>query len=248
MTGEFTTYYVEADEFSKLKSSGKPLKVNYTPYLTIHVERYLNEDVFEGYIIHKQEYLSTHKHTTIESDYRDKKAGAFTFDGVRFFMITNMATSVQAEGYRHFTFRFLDSAGFSETSTAFMIMPFGFPELNSFYQTNIKEYLKNSDLQIDVKRSDDFTGTDVVADTILSRIQKAEFIICDITNQNKNVFFEIGYAKGIRKNILFLLEQNKPAEFFDVNHIRRIEYSYERPTEFQKLLHDTLISIRRNLQ
>ena len=51
-------------------------------------------------------------------------------------------------------------------------------------------------------------------------------------------------SKRIKKDILFILEQNKPAEFFDVNHIRRIEYNYERGDEFKKLLRDTLITIR----
>jgi hypothetical protein len=61
---------------------------------------------------------------------------------------------------------------------------------------------------------------------------------------NKNVFFEAGYAKGIGKEIIFLLEKNKPAEFFDVNHVRRIEYSYDNPEEFRKLLQATIINVR----
>ena len=125
-----------------------------------------------------------------------------------------------------------------------MIMPFKYEILNHFYLENIKTSLANSDLKIQVFRADDFTGTDVIADTILEQIKKAEFIICDITNCNKNVFFEIGYAKALNKDIIFLLEQNRPADFFDVNHIRRIEYSLQRPAEFQNLLHDTLISVR----
>ena len=148
------------------------------------------------------------------------------------------------EGLIFFSFSFLHKPSFSEKNTAFMIMPFGFELLNTFYKKNIKEYLAGSDLGIKVFRSDDFTGTDVVADTILDQIKRAEFIICDITHSNKNVFFEAGYAKSLGKSILFMLEQNKPAEFFDVNHIRRIEYSYEKESEFRLLLKDTLISVR----
>jgi len=125
-----------------------------------------------------------------------------------------------------------------------MLMPFGHKQLNEFYHENIKSFLRSSDLKIQVVRADDITGSDIIADTILDQIKKAEFIICDITNSNKNVFFEIGYAKAINKDIIFLLEHNKPADFFDVNHIRRIEYSHERLDEFQKLLRETLISIR----
>ncbi len=125
-----------------------------------------------------------------------------------------------------------------------MIMPFRHYKLNQFYLSNIKDFLYNCDLQIAVKRSDDFVGTDIIVDTILEQIQKAEFIICDITHCNKNVFFEIGYAKALSKDIIFLLEQQLSSDFFDVNHIRRIEYGYEQPTEFRELLRATLLNIR----
>lgn len=251
--GDFIAYYLSDHDFKRAIELDKKFEVSYQPYLSIRVLHHHTESVFEGILCNDVNFSYTKclrrsdpRPSGILDDYNSKKMVAFTFDGIRFFKITNIAFKSDEEGLGIITFQFITQSPFSEKDTAFMIMPFRYPELTHFYQCNIKEYLENSDLRIQVDRSDDKTGTDVVADTLLDQIRKAEFIICDITNCNKNVFFEIGYAKGIKKDIIFLLEQNKPAEFFDVNHVRRIEYSYERPEEFQLLLSATLISVRNN--
>jgi len=250
MVGNFVAYYLNEAEYKESIELNKKFEPFYSPYLSISILQHYNEDTFDGLIckgvsFDKSKCITKHnaRQSSILTDY-DKKTGIFTFDGRRFFRIVNAPVSSDDEGLIVFTFRYIAHASFSKKNTAFMIMPFGYGQLNQFYQKNIKAFLNTCDPAIQVYRSDDFTGTDVVADTILQQIKKAEFIICDITNCNKNVFFEIGYAKALNKDLIFLLQQDKPAEFFDVNHIRRIEYSYERESEFQILLRDTLISVR----
>ena len=61
-------------------------------------------------------------------------------------------------------------------------------------------------------------------------------------------FFEIGYAKGINKEMIFLARKNCELKFFDVNHIRRIEYEINRPLEMQERLVDTINNIRKRIQ
>ena len=251
MIGDFTAYYLNQDELKNILEINKRFQASYSPYILITISHFYNEETFEGTIsfadLNSVPQLITTKNdrsNSIMVEYYEQRAGVFTFDGVRYFKILNSAVKKDKEGVIIFTFRYTTRPSFSERNTAFMIMPFRFPELSNFYKKNVKDFLIGSELKIKVSRSDDFTGTDVVADTILEEIQKAEFILCDITNCNKNVFFELGYAKGINKSIIFLLEQNKPAEFFDVNHIRRIEYSYQQEVQFQNLLKDTLISVR----
>lgn len=254
MTGHFRALYLDENEYTQALELNKRVEVHYRPYLVIRVVSHLTDTIFEGIISRstadydRSKALTRHNtHSdTLVKDYYEKKTGVFTFDGIRFFRIINIAVRTDEEALMIFTFQFLSSSTFLQKDTAFMIMPFKYPELNAFYEKNIKDYLADSELNIKVFRSDDFKGTDVVADTILDQIKKVEFIICDITNCNKNVFFEIGYAKGLNKDIIFLLEQNKPHEFFDVTHIRRIEYSFEREEAFQKLLKDTLITVRNN--
>jgi hypothetical protein len=253
MIGDFIAFYLGEDEFKRAIELNKKFEPSYHPYLSIRIIQHFSESTFQGILCNDRVFdrskclkRNDPRPSGILDDYNNKKMVAFTFDGVRFFRISNIAFRSDEEGLAFFNFQYIQQSSFSEKNTAFMIMPFRYPELNEFYQKNIKQYLESCDLKINVGRSDEHTGTDVVADTILEQIRKAEFIICDITNCNKNVFFEIGYAKGIRKDVIFLLEQNKPAEFFDVNHVRRIEYSYEREEEFQLILRETLISVRNN--
>ena len=251
MKGDFIAYYLSEQEFKKILEEKKRFIAPYKPYLSIRVIENLSEETFEGIVCEGTNFdrgkcikKYEGERNPILIDYYEGRPGSFTFDGMRYFKINGIQTRSDEEGLIIFTFQFVHQFSFSEKNTAFMIMPFKYEELNSFYKKNIEQFLFNSELAIKVLRADDFTGTDVIADTILEQIRKAEFIICDITNCNKNVFFEIGYAKALNKNVIFLLEQNKPAEFFDVNHIRRIEYSYEKESEFQSLLRDTLISVR----
>jgi nucleoside 2-deoxyribosyltransferase len=252
MIGDFVALYLSEEDFKRATEINKKFEPHYTPYLVIRILNHYNEDTFEGLLCQGTTTFNISKCLTkhnsgssqIVLDYNENKNGFFTFDGVRFFKIVNAPYKSDNEGLIVFTFRYISRPSFSERNSAFMFMPFRHEQLNQFYEKNIKSFLKSCDLGIRVYRSDDFAGTDVVADTILNQIKKTEFVICDITNCNKNVFFEIGYAKGLNKDIIFLLEQNKPAEFFDVNHIRRIEYSYDRENEFQNLLRDTLLSIR----
>lgn len=250
MIGKYTAMYLNAHDYKHAMGLNEKYDPAYTRYLEIEVLQHFGENSFEGTVINKGSYISKQnaRISGIIQDYEQLKEAYFTFDGVRYFTIVNLAYRSDPPGVIIFSFRYQSRPSFTDKNTAFMVMPFGFEALNLFYHENIKKFLSSANPQINVFRSDDFKGTDVVADTILEQIQKAEFIICDITTCNKNVFFEVGYAKALKKDIVFLLEQNKPHQFFDVNHIRRIEYSYERPSEFQQLLLDTLITIRTHRQ
>jgi hypothetical protein len=211
MLGDFIALYLDQSKFQRIIELNKKFESHYDPYLVIRIVNHYNETTFEGLLCQgaksfdKSKCLTKYnsRNSNIMSDYDEKKNGLFTFDGIRFFKIVNTQYKSDAEGLILFTFSYINTPTFSEGNTAFMIMPFKYEKLNIFYQNNIKAYLRNCDLIIQVKRSVDFTGADVVADTIIEQIKKAEFIICDITNCNKNVFFEIGYAKAINKDIFF---------------------------------------------
>ena len=58
------------------------------------------------------------------------------------------------------------------------------------------------------------------------------------------MFFEIGYAKALGKELIFLLQRGFDHEFFDVAHIRRIDYDLDNPVEMQSKLADTIKNIR----
>ena len=128
-------------------------------------------------------------------------------------------------------------------NSGFMLMPFSDTSLKDFYEGQIKNFLK-SEMNIDILRADDFCDNDLIVDTIYSQIENSEFIIAEISELNKNVFYEIGYAAAKQKDIIMILQAGKEPSFFDRSHIRWIEYSIKYPEPFKKQITETIKSIR----
>jgi hypothetical protein len=124
-----------------------------------------------------------------------------------------------------------------------MIMPFNNPDLEQFYLTNIKNYLKEA-LNIEVLRSSDIVGNDIIVDTIYSLIDASEFIIAETTLPNKNVFYEIGYAAAAKKEIITMQSTSDKNVFFDRAHIRTMLYANDKLDTFKEELKNSLIAIR----
>ena len=78
---------------------------------------------------------------------------------------------------------------------------------------------------ISLKRADEETGTTPILADIINSIRTANIIIADITPDNPNVFYELGYAHAIGKNVILLcdtaLRQKLP---FDISGYRTIFY------------------------
>jgi len=182
---------------------------------------------------------------TTTADVKDffKKGQSFyiTSNGVIFYKVLDIHVGKQR--LLEFSLLKLINNRYAEPDHAFMVMPFKFHLLNNFYKEHIKSILKE-DLGISIFRADDFTDNDTIVDTIYKEIERAEFILCEITHCNKNVFYEIGYAKAIGKELIFLLQKGEEHNFFDTAHIRRIEYSLDDIISFQLQLKGTIESIR----
>lgn len=99
---------------------------------------------------------------------------------------------------------------------------------------------------MEVKIASDFCDTDVIVKTIYREIDKAEFIFCEISECNRNVFFEMGYAQAHKKNIIPLCKEKSNVKLFDFAHERWIKYSMKKPEAMQARLVDTIETIRGN--
>jgi len=102
----------------------------------------------------------------------------------------------------------------------FTLMPFS-SDFDDIYQLGIKKtavslgaYCERVDEQI-------YDGT--ILDRILNQITKADVIVADMTGKNPNVFFEVGYAKGINKKIILLTKTANDIPF-DLKHYPHIVY------------------------
>lgn len=63
------------------------------------------------------------------------------------------------------------------------------------------------------ERIDDAQSNERITDRILESIQKAEYVIVDITASRPNVFYEAGYAQGIGKVPIYIARMGTPLEF-----------------------------------
>lgn len=254
-TRRFYAQYISEKEFKEFLQDRKPLRVNDYMITMLEPVEYYDSDSFRCKIVQHHansvisgrdqwRYLtdSSYSNITYLIDFRKGKKVYFTSDGISFFKLLNVRT-LEKDKILEFNLKLVQSFQFIEPDRSFMIMPFRDKKLNGFYRDHIQSFLKKK-LNIDVYRSDDFSDTDVIIDTIYREIEKAEFVICEISECNKNVFFEIGYAKAHHKELIFLLQRGVEHKFFDVAHIRRIDYDLDNPEELQAKLTDTINTIR----
>ena len=91
----------------------------------------------------------------------------------------------------------------------FIIMPF-VEEWSSRTFSILKEIVEG--LGYECKRADDLYGKIILKD-IWQQINEAVFIIADLTSNNPNVFYELGIAHTLGKEIIPLLQKGNEIPF-----------------------------------
>lgn len=109
----------------------------------------------------------------------------------------------------------------SQESTVFVIMPFE-PEFNDVWKGGIQRAAKAEDfvpIKVDmINRSTNIT------DDIVDSIQKCRLAIVDVTGNNPNVMYELGYTMAKAKPYI-IISQSVDYLPFDIRNIRTIVYS-----------------------
>lgn len=80
-----------------------------------------------------------------------------------------------------------------------------------------------SDIGLRCLRADDIWENDAVIQDIVSLINRSKVVICDCTGRNANVFYEIGIAHTLGRDVI-LITQNDGDVPFDLRHLRYITY------------------------
>ena len=80
-----------------------------------------------------------------------------------------------------------------------------------------------------------------ITEQLYAAIEQSDLIICDITNSNANVMYELGYAHALRKPVI-LISQRSEHTPFDLRSVRTLFYDAEpgHSAEFVRSL-ETLI-------
>jgi hypothetical protein len=110
---------------------------------------------------------------------------------------------------------------FPKRPKVFVVMQFS-KEYNELFEDVIKPV--SEECGFDCVRADEFyTSTPILKD-IIESIEQSTAIIAEITPDNPNVFYEIGYSHAISKPTILLCDQGRTKLPFDVSSFRTLFY------------------------
>lgn len=113
------------------------------------------------------------------------------------------------------------------TKNAFVLMPFA-EEFSDVYQYLICESLTSVGYR--VTRADDIKSQNNILADIVEGIVASELIVADLTGANPNVYYELGIAHALDKNVILLAQEISDLPF-DLRSYRVVAYS----THFAKM-------------
>lgn len=102
----------------------------------------------------------------------------------------------------------------------FVLIPFREPFLR-LYSDHIKPTLESLGLR--VLKADDLFTPNVIVEDIWEFINRAQVIVADVTGRNPNVFYELGIAHTVGKDVI-VFTQSEDDVPFDVGHLRHFRY------------------------
>jgi len=110
-----------------------------------------------------------------------------------------------------------------ETSApeCFVVMQFT-DEFNMLYEEVIKPTCESFGFR--VVRADDSYTSGLIIEDITRSIRESSIVIADVTPDNPNVFYEVGYAHGIGKPTILLSDRKRDRLPFDVSGFRTLFY------------------------
>ena len=117
----------------------------------------------------------------------------------------------------------------ASTPQAFVVMQFS-DTFNALYTDVIKPtcekfgFRADDIYKCDLIRADDIYKCDLIINDIARSIEEASVIIADVTTDNPNVFYEVGYAHGIKKATILLSDRTREKLPFDVSGFRTLFY------------------------
>ncbi len=103
----------------------------------------------------------------------------------------------------------------------FVVMPFT-PEFNDVYILGIRETAEK--LGLIAERADEIEHIETIVDMIRQRIRECDAVVADTTNRNPNVFYEIGYANGVDRPVVFICRDTEQIPF-DIQSQNVLKYA-----------------------
>ena len=109
----------------------------------------------------------------------------------------------------------------SSAPVCFVVMQFT-DEYNALFKEVIRPVCASYGYE--VIRGDDFYTSGQIIEDITRSIRESALIIADVTPDNANVFYEVGYAHGIGKPTILLSDRKRDKLPFDIAGFRTLFY------------------------
>lgn len=129
-----------------------------------------------------------------------------------------------------------------DINLCFVLMPF-----ETMFDTTygaIKAGAENAHMQCE--RADTVRDNQAIIEKIKRSIQRAGLIVADMTGDNPNVLYEVGYAHGLGKECLLITQTPSEDAPFDLRHLEHIKYSTDQQglTTLTRALAETIVRVR----
>jgi hypothetical protein len=140
----------------------------------------------------------------------------------------------------------------SQRLSIFVVMAFD-KKYRDIYELGIKAACV--DAGADCERVDEQLFLENILERIYGQIEKADLIVAEMSGRNSNVYYEVGYAHGIGKEVILLTSEASDIPF-DFKHYPHIVYDgqiLKLKTELYKRIlwcieHPELLKWRRKLR
>jgi hypothetical protein len=130
-------------------------------------------------------------------------------------------------------------------STCFVIQPFDRGPFDKRYEDVLEPAIRNADLE--PYRVDRDPRASIPIEQIESGIRDAVVCLADITADNPNIWFELGYAIASGKPVVLVSAASRQRFPFDVQHRNIITYNTDSSSDFSALGDSITLRLRAEL-
>jgi hypothetical protein len=110
-------------------------------------------------------------------------------------------------------------------------MPFSsVNDIQSVYENHVRQVVEQK-CALRCERADDIHDISGIMQSVWESINRARLIVAEMTGRNPNVFYELGIAHTLGKQVI-MITQSMDFVPFDLKHLRCIVYEY-KPGQIQ---------------
>lgn len=132
--------------------------------------------------------------------------------------------------------------------TCFVIQPFDGAKFDKRYTDIYKPAIEAAGLE--AYRVDTDPSVQVPIDAIENGIKQATICLADITTDNPNVWYELGFSFASKRPVVMVCSEERSGKKypFDIQHRSIIPYQADSPSDFEKLKYSLTVKLKALLQ